>query len=342
MGWSVVGMAGPVSPNDRTAMNETDRTPLASALLQKSIFFGQSAAAAYSSESWDVFYLHLATSVELLAKSVLAAAHPSFIADTRAGFDSLLHLSGFGSRAKTPETAAVRTITPSEALERVGRLVDNYREPSSHIRALIETRNGIVHGSRRGRGESDLILGEVAQYVSQLLATSGISHEEFWGTSAEMVAEHAGRRLDALEASYQRKVQAAKNRFAQITSPMEETSMAAFLAAVAAPSPAPPYDAIPARCPACGQEGELTGSGEASDWEADYDDDGGIPYVDGIYVSSITFSAGRFRCGACGLQLERDELDIPDLGYVILTTEQYDVSEASDYFARLAQEDWDS
>lgn len=317
----------------------TTPQPRAEGLLQRSKFFAQSAMVAYSSESWDVFYLHLAVSVELLAKAILARAHPSFISDPRASFDSLLHLSGFSGRTKKTESASVRTIDAREALARVGSFVDNYREPGLRVKALIEARNGIVHGGRPERVEADVVLGEVAQYLSQLLNVIGINGVEYWGASAEMVADHAELRLNAAEAAYARKLQAARNRLAELESSMTEESFALIVAAVAPPAAAPPYDAIPVECPACGHKGVLIGIAEAGDWEADYDSDGGIPYVDGVYVSTITFGAESFRCSVCQLQLYRDELDGPDLSYLTLTRDQYDLGEASDYFGRLAEED---
>lgn len=66
---------------------------VAATLLRSSASFAQTAIAAYATEDWGVFYLHLATAVELLAKGALARANPAFIADGR-HFDSLLHLSG--------------------------------------------------------------------------------------------------------------------------------------------------------------------------------------------------------------------------------------------------------
>ena len=197
-----------------TAIDHQPGPSVADQLMDSSKFFARSAATAYSAESWDTFYLHLATAVEQLVKSVLAAAHPSFIADTRASFDSLLHLCGLGDRAKTPDfIAAVRTITVSQALERVARLVDGYRSPSPRVLLLLEMRNGIVHAGHRERGGGEAVLmGDVAQYVEQLLGARGLMSDEYWGDSAEMVAAHMKRRLGAIEASYQRRLQAAKAR----------------------------------------------------------------------------------------------------------------------------------
>lgn len=81
-----------------TEATRAQRNPIATRLLASSTLFVRSAVDAYASESWETFYLHLGTAVELLIKAVLADAHPSFIADPKADFDSLLHLSGLATK----------------------------------------------------------------------------------------------------------------------------------------------------------------------------------------------------------------------------------------------------
>jgi hypothetical protein len=315
-------------------------------LLASSARFALSAATAYSDEEWDVFYLHLATAVEHLVKAVLARAHPSFIADvrpnSREGFDSLLHLCGFGHRARTPDyVAAVRTISATDALERVGLLVDGYRQPSPLVGLLLRTRNGIVHAGQHERAAGDAVLGEVARYIGPLLTTAGISPGAYWGESAEMVSAHAQSRLDATEASYRRRVQSAKDRYVRITERMDERSRAAYLAAVSPGPPSEPYNWAPAECPACGETGVVTGSPEPS-WEADFDSEGGVPYVDGVYVDSIRLATTGFQCGACGLHLDIEGLAFAGLDQFTMGEDDFDVSEASVYFERLlAEESWD-
>jgi hypothetical protein len=110
-------------------------------LIHSSRSFARSAMRAYTSEEWPLYYLHLATAVEHLVKGVLAGINPLFIADTRGGFDSILHLAGMGDRARTPDfVTAVRTIPMREALERVARIVDT-RSPGLTFRycSTLET-----------------------------------------------------------------------------------------------------------------------------------------------------------------------------------------------------------
>ena len=309
-------------------------------LLKSSTFFARSAATAYSDESWDVFYLHLATAVEQLVKAILAQAHPSLIADGHASFDSLLHLCGFGDKAKTPDfVAAVRTITAAEALVRIGRFVNGYRPPSPRVLLLLDLRNGIVHSGHRaaGGGEANLI-GDVAQYVEQLLGASGLSTTEYWGDSAEMVITHMKRRLGALEASYQRRLQVAKERFAGYASKMDPAVLAAYVAAATPTAPGAELNSARVLCPACGYEGEIAGEAEP-EWEPDWDYSDGQVWAAGMYVSKIRLQADRFECRVCGLKLDVDELAFGGLGDVILTDSDCDLSEAAEFFARQAAED---
>lgn len=315
-------------------------------LLASSTRFARSAATAYSDEDWDVFYLHLATAVEQLVKAVLARAHPSFIADVRSnsrdGFDSLLHLCGFGDRARTPSfVAAVRTITASEAVERVSLLVDHYQPPSPLVGLLIQARNGLVHAGHQERTEVEAVLGDVARYVNPLLTSLALDPTAYWGDSAEMVAVHERRRLDASEATYGRRVQAAKDRYARIVSRMDEHTLAAYLGALTPGPLSEPFNSAPVVCPACGEMGLLTGSPEPV-WEPDYDYADGVSYVARVFVSEIVLSPDGFKCRVCGLDLDAEHLAFAGLEHFSLTGDNSDLSEASHYFTRLAaEESWD-
>jgi hypothetical protein len=100
-------------------------------LLDSATDFAHSAVAAYRGEDWPVYYLHLATALEQLVKGALAHANPAYIADAR-DFDALLHLTGRGERASAPEfIKAAKTIPVTEALKRVGRLIDRYQPPKT-------------------------------------------------------------------------------------------------------------------------------------------------------------------------------------------------------------------
>lgn len=301
-------------------------------LAASSAYFARSAAAAYSSESWELYYLHMATAVEQLLKAVLARAHPSLIADSRANFDSLLHLCGLGHRARVPDfVAAVRTISATEAMQRVERLVENYRPPGARIGLLLEIRNGIVHSGELARSQSEAILAEVGEYVDALLPSVGMSRSEYWGESAEMVEDHSRRRLSAIEASFRRKVEAAKSRYRRIVEPMNRPERSSYIAALTPTDPSDAFDEVPVNCPACGQKGVLGGYPDPQ-WEADWDVEGGEAYVSGAYVKAIEVHGTSFSCRVCGLSLDSMLLGFAGLEAITLTDDDFDLSEATSYF----------
>jgi hypothetical protein len=88
------------------------------------------------------------------------------------------------------------------------------------------------------------------------------------------------------------------------------------------------------KCPACGNLGALAGDPEP-EWEADYDKEG----LTGVYVKQIALSANEFECAACGLVLTRDLLAQAGLDRWFFTDEDFDLSDATDYFNRIEGED---
>jgi hypothetical protein len=340
----LLGERGRYRGNDVTdgrVASDGDLEPrsVADDLVASSTFFAQSAVSSYAVESWELFHLHLATAVEQLIKAVLARANPAFIADPKADFDSLLHLSGLGERAKNPDgMQAIRTITVTDALVRIQRVAVDYQPPGRRIAVLLQVRNNIVHLGRHSKAEGESILGEVAEYVSPLLASLGVSLGDYWGASAALVADHAKRRLDALEATYQRRLQAAKERFERRIAAMDEAGRAAFIAAVAPRPPGDEFDSAVATCPACGHPGLVTGAAEP-EWEPDFDVADGEGYIAGVYVKSIDISPDSFECQACGLSLDASLIPFADIDGVTLTEDDFDLSAASSYFERQLH-DW--
>lgn len=218
-------------------------------------------------------------------------------------------------------------------------MADDYRKPGSRVILLLETRNAIIHAGHQATTEGELTLGEVAQYVGPLLSSLNMEPTEYWGDSSGMVADHANRRLSAAEAAYKRKIQAAKDRYTQTISTMDDASLVAYLAAVAATSLSEPFESAHVECPACGHPGWLTGSPEP-DWEADYDVADGEGYVSGVYVSAIQLRASGFDCPTCRLSLDTSLLPLAELDDVTVNEDDVDVSEATTFFQRrLAEEE---
>jgi hypothetical protein len=312
---------------------------VAATMLRSSASFAQTAMAAYATEDWDVFYLHLATAVELLAKGALAHANPAFIADGR-HFDSLLHLSGMGDRASSPQSVSVvRTITVTDALERVGRLFDGYQREGPYVKMLLERRNAVAHLGQGPHGDEEGIVGDVGRYVPQLFAFVGLTPDLFWGRSVELVTEHTQRLITSIEALYQRQVQACKDRYLAWLCEIDERGLGPVLAMLEPTGPSDDFTSFPVECPACGHLGTLDGDPEPA-WEPDYDIADSQGYISGMYVGSINFRGHGFECRVCRLVLD-EGLEYAGLDSKVFGEDDYDVSHASSYFRRLEYEDDD-
>jgi hypothetical protein len=318
-------------PADSEPIGVADR------LLKSSRRFAQRAIEAYVTETWDAFYLHLSTAVEQLVKSVLASVHPALIADKAADFETLLHLTGNPQFAVTPESAA-RTVSVTEAIRRVGRLLPDFRQATPRVTYLLDMRNGIVHAGHTARAEHQAVLGEVATFVDQLLVHQNVVPAEFWGPHADLVAEHGRRRIDALEAAFQRSVRNARDRHERFFASLNDDEQVAFLEAREPEELADEYDSARATCPSCGNLGLLTGQPEPQ-WQADWDAEGGEAYLAGAYVASVRLFATGFHCEVCSLTIHTDSLAFAGFAAVELTEEDADLEEATAFFTRQLAED---
>jgi len=305
-------------------------TGIAATLADSSASFAQITARHFADDAWPLFYLHLATSVELLGKAALAKTNPVYISG--GDFDSLLHLTGNGRRARAPEfVAAVKTIAASESFKRLPQVVDGYRAHGKLIDTLFDRRNGVAHAGTLVRGQEDAILGEVGRYVGPLLDHLGRTAEQHWGTAAALVAEHAERRRDEIEASYQQRVASARLRYEAWVATVGEAALPAILATREPDGPESDFSAFPVECPACGHLGLLHGEAEA-DWEADWDVADGEAFFAGMYVNGISLSGHGFECSVCRLALDEDELALAGLDSRVFTDDDFDADRAYRHF----------
>jgi hypothetical protein len=313
--------------------------PVATRLTRSSSSFARSAITAYASEDWDVYFLHLATAVEHLLKAAVARINPAFIADPQSKFDSMLHLTGMGDRAQSPDfLGVVRTISAKEALERAARVIDGYRPPGQHVNALLETRNGIVHAGHSVGSEGEAVLGDVARFVNSLLPAVEMTEDDYWQDAAQFVAQHAAKRLGEIERQFERQLQRARDQYAARLAGIPNDALAAVLAALEPAGPSDDFTEFPFECPACSHRGLLVGEPEP-EWEPDWDYGDGQAFIAGMLVASITLRASEFSCRICGLTLTDSGLELAELDSVRFADPAFDGHLAYVHFRRLEAED---
>lgn len=306
-------------------------------LLASSRGFARRAIAAYAEESWDEFHLDLAVAVEHLAKAALASQHPVLVMDG-AHLDGVLHAIGLGAQSRVP-AAKVKTISLTEALDRLPRVLGAEVRVAPSLARLVDARNALAHFGHSTRLDEEALLADVARLTEVLLTRLGVTTTDFWQDGAELVGRHVQHRLAALEAAYLRRIDVAKRHFAEFVEVMDEPIRQVFLATKECREPSGDFSTFPAECPACDHLGALSGDPEPH-WEPDYDYSDGEVSVSGVYVETIDLSGSSFRCGVCRLSLDSDELEFAGLADKTLTDEDFDVAEASEFFSE-PFDDWD-
>jgi hypothetical protein len=321
--------------------NSKRRRLLRQQLLDASQLFAQSAMSAYADEKWEFFYLHLATALEQLIKAVLANADPVLIAEERPTFETLLYLAGYGPGPGDGEAfVGVKTVSISQSFERIARVVEPYKRHGAGVNRLVDVRNSVVHAGLGGKIAAEQVLGDTAEYMEQLLAAVAKDREAYWGDSAELVADHRGRRLDAITGAYRRRIEAAKRHYHALIDGMDESTRQAFLAAVLSSAETFPAELLK-ECPACGNEGVLHIGYAEPDWQPDYDYGDGQVYIAGLYVAKVRFFGHEFSCRACGLDLMDTDLALAGMDDFTLTERDFDVSVATEAFqAQLREDEW--
>lgn len=112
-------------------------------LLDSAKDFANHALKAYTEDDIKTVLFNAAISLEHLAKAYLCTMNPALLVELRNGsFDSLLHLTGHGAKAKKPSP---RTINGREAVERIKKVLPSLSLPKDRLDQLIDVRDGVVH-----------------------------------------------------------------------------------------------------------------------------------------------------------------------------------------------------
>lgn len=287
------------------ATNVSEGSPHVSRLLSGAEKFAQSSLRARLDDDSMVYLLHAATSLELLAKAYLASLAGSLIAANH--FDSLLHCSGLSAHAKT-RSSRMKTITMTEALQRVGHVEPAFDNQRPSLQLLAEVRNGVVHAGLLEPEEEDAVLIPYLRACDFLIEhLPDADREQVWGEFLSTVDARLSESTEQTELLITDAVAAARLTFEQRYSSMEATVREAVLAGIEGSYDVTKYEQAPIDCPACGQRALTSGHYEV-DWEVDWDVEGshGEAYIVGAYPV-VTYWPGYLHCRVCDLELDGED-----------------------------------
>ncbi|CRK57043.1 hypothetical protein [Alloactinosynnema sp. L-07] len=253
--------------------------------------------------SHDFAVHHIGIALEHLLKSYLASLHPALVVDPK-DFDSMLHATGHGNRAKRPVTPT-KTIGLAAAFQGVKRLLPKQITVSEpQFEPVLAARNGIAHAATHDRDEVRDVLTTFVRVVDPVLAELGQDPGQYWGDFLalhdQLVDDHASE----LKVAFAAKVARAKDAYTRRIQGLVSQKRIQIVAALSAANPYSSDHDHPVGCPACEGRGWLHGITDV-DW-------GGID-EDGAPSPMVVFYADAYDCALCGLHLENDELDLAGL-----------------------------
>lgn len=259
--------------------------------------FARSALSAWADGDRAVALLHAGVSLEHLCKALLCSLSPALVAQGDA--DSLLHLVGHGKHAKK----APKTVTATEALNRVKRVLDDPRLDQSEIGLLLDLRNGVAHAGLLPAGELEKVMTAWAGAEHALVDAVGQDWRIFLAEQARLGEAIEQQRDAEIVARVEKLIGEAGKIGRHIDGLPEYEQLAVLEAAETSVRRWPADESIQdTLCPACGRTAIMSGEVEV-DFEPDYDVEDGFPYVSGL-AGTAYFLARNLRCPYCKLELD--------------------------------------
>jgi hypothetical protein len=170
--------------------------------------FANRSLRAYLHADNRVILMNAACSMEHLGKAFLTGLNPVLLAEIKNGnFDSLLHLSDYSTKAKTPFP---RTVGSREVFSRVQYILPGLDVPASPLYRLIDVRDGIIHLGFLSDANTHESLTAFLRYSNALYDELGIPPDERWGEHAGLVESLISQSLTEIEHEVERKIAAAK------------------------------------------------------------------------------------------------------------------------------------
>lgn len=242
--------------------------------------------------------------VEQLGKATLWRTNPVLLVQLRDSSEATLF-----RLATAPDLAAagVKTISLSQTLTRLVRLLGELPIPEKHQHRIADVRNGAVHV---GAGqEARFVLLDSLAVIDVLLPRLGIDRASFYGVHTATVDALLDQRRDEIAHEVTRLMARARAWLARqvevrgrkaFNALAEERESAAF---VFLPGD---REAVEVECPVCGRRGKLSGAFTASgEVDVDVEPIGGGEYETvAMPYWQLTLSPDSFSCAVCPLELE--------------------------------------
>ncbi len=277
--------------------------------------FVDRAFACHEQSDWEGFVVFASTSIELLAKAVLAQVNVLLITGGN-NEESLLGLARRDPRRGIP--VSVRTIGAEAAIRRAKKLGVPFDRYEKDLATLRKARNVLMHiGSYDSTAVSEDPFDAWVRSMAALAEHAGYERSFVFGANADLVALQMNEYADQLEALLARRMAAAQRCWKEEAMVHEEYALrrdtleADF---ARANSWDPSVQWLP--CPVCELPAILFG--ELED-EPDWDYSDGESYIAGIYYEFVP----------TGVHCETCELDLDSRGLVERSEvlEQWDLSD---------------
>ncbi|MEU8737028.1 hypothetical protein ACFYPK_00470 [Streptomyces halstedii] len=212
---------------------------------------------------YDEFALHAGVAVEKLAKAVLAAKNPVYVAEIRNNSaDMVMYLGGHVQMAEEK----IRTVGAAEAIKRLRKI--GVLQPDADLDTLIEMRNGAAHAAPDSTLAKRMI-SPLARTIETLLDSVSRPLDEFWGRWTQAVKSAVDEQRDAIFQDVQLRISQARHRLEDrlegLPLPNEirlQPKMSGFNFFFGSANPDADGDVVSvtggAGCPACGREAQVT------------------------------------------------------------------------------------
>ncbi|MEV1172123.1 hypothetical protein [Nonomuraea sp. NPDC049784] len=305
-------------------------------LLSSARDFADRALTAHLENDSKVILFNAAISLEHLCKAYLCSLDPALLMEIKQGqFDSLLHLTGHGSKARKPADT-LRTISGREAVTRVKHILPSLSVPDEPISRLINVRDGVVHTGLLDQRRSREALVAYLRLSNDIFGALDVPAGSRWGSHADLVDALISQVLTEIEQDIKQRIAAARLRVGKLFQGIPEDQKLAIShlrqAAVSPPVPDDDeYELLNATCPACADPRASLLYEIEYEPEVDVEGDGQGGYRSYVVGQERILHSLLLECGVCGLRLkDTDELEAAGIEAILADEEEDDGDAAYD------------